>query len=233
MASANDILTLAASYIGVKENPPNSNNVIFNTHYYGGPVNSPNLHWCVAFVWDIFRMTGASALFYGGGKTASCSTLWAYHKGRGQEVRDFKPGDIVFFDFSGGKKKTEHVGIVESLDGGYITTIDGNTGTGSEANGGAVMRRKRALKYVTCGYRPKYEDEKRTEVTNMTQEKFNEMLEVALAMKSNLSPDNWSAPAREWAEKRGIVSGNEAGNTRYKALCTREEVVQMLFQLEQ
>ena len=87
-------------------------NVIFNTHYYGGPVNDKNLHWCVAFVWDIFRLAGATGLFYGGKKTASCGTLWAYHKGQGQAVTDFQPGDVVFFDFSGKRSRTEHVGIV-------------------------------------------------------------------------------------------------------------------------
>ncbi len=48
MAAASDILALAASYIGVKESPPYSNNVIFNTHYYGKPVNSKSLHCSIA-----------------------------------------------------------------------------------------------------------------------------------------------------------------------------------------
>ncbi|NCE63748.1 CHAP domain-containing protein [Pseudoflavonifractor sp. 524-17] len=234
MATGKEILALAASYIGVKEDPPSSNNVIFNTHYYGGPVNNPNLHWCVAFVWDIFRMAGASELFFGGNKTASCSTLWTYHKGHGQAVTDFRPGDIVFFDFSGKKKATQHVGIVEAVGGGFITTIDGNTGTTSEANGGAVMRRKRALKYVTGGYRPKYEAEKppaEQEEPMMTQEQFNAMLDAALAQWASLPPDAWSGDARQWAEEHKIVSGDGAGNRRYKSFCTREEVVQMLFQM--
>ena len=67
MATASEVLKLAESYIGVKENPPYSNNVIFNTHYYGGPVNDKSLHWCVAFVWDIFRLAGAMLLVVPGG----------------------------------------------------------------------------------------------------------------------------------------------------------------------
>ena len=35
MITAQNIMTLAEKYIGTKENPANSNNVIFNTHYYG------------------------------------------------------------------------------------------------------------------------------------------------------------------------------------------------------
>lgn len=237
MAAANEILKLAASYIGVTEQPPYSNNVIFNTHYYGGPVNNKNLHWCVAFVWDIFRMAGASDLFYGGGKTASCGTLWNYHKSQGQSVTEFQPGDIVFFDFSGKKVKTEHVGIVEMVEDNDITTIDGNTGTGNEANGGAVMRRKRALKYVSGGYRPRYDAPnqagKQEDSETMTQEQFNKMMEVYLTTQAKKDPDAWSAPARTWAEGEGIVSGDLSGGKRYKALTTKEEVVQMLYNLTQ
>ena len=231
MARAEDILKLAASYIGVKENPPYSNNVIFNTHYYGGPVNNQSLHWCAAFVWDIFRMAGASGLFYGGKKTASCGTLWAYHRGQGQAVTEFQPGDIVFFDFSGRKAKTEHVGIVEKVEGGYITTIDGNTSPTSEANGGAVMRRKRALKYVSGGYRPRYDVEQKEDDEMLTQEQFNQMMDTYLSQQAKKGPDSWSASARAWAEEKGVVSGDASGGKRYKALPTKEEIVQMLYNL--
>ena len=50
-------------------------------------------------------------------------------------MTDYRPGDIVFFNFSG-RSSAGHVGICESWDGTYITTIDGNTGGASEDNGG-------------------------------------------------------------------------------------------------
>lgn len=207
MATANDILNLAISYLGVKEDPPNSNNVIFNTHYYGGPVNNKSLHWCVAFVWDIFRMAGAPALFYGGGKTASCSTLWAYHKKQGQAVTSFQPGDIVFFDFSGKRSRTEHVGIVEKVENGYINTIDGNTGTTSEANGGAVMRRRRALKYVSGGYRPKYDTTKKE--IEMTKEEIQALVKQTVAQElAKVTIDDLvqQAVAQEFAERDEVFA---------------------------
>ena len=203
MATATDILNLAISYLGVKESPPNSNNVIFNTHYYGGPVNNRSLHWCVAFVWDIFRMAGASALFFGGKKTASCSTLYAYHKAQGQAVTTFQPGDIVFFDFSGRKSRTEHVGIVEKVENGYINTIDGNTGTTSEANGGAVMRRRRALKYVSGGYRPGYDTASKKE-NEMTKEEIQALVKQTVAQElAKVAIDDLvqQAVAQEFAER--------------------------------
>lgn len=64
----NTIIKKAKSYIGTKESPRNSNNVIFNTHYYGRPVHGAAYPWCCVFLWDVFRLCGASSMFYGGKK---------------------------------------------------------------------------------------------------------------------------------------------------------------------
>lgn len=152
------ILSLAQKQIGIKEYPANSNRVLYNTEYYGRQVTGSAYPWCCVFQWWLFKHAGMSDLFYGGRKTASCSTLYSYHRKKGQAVYGkFQPGDVILFDFSGKQKKTEHVGLCESFDGKYITTIDGNTGTESEANGGCVMRRRRPVKFVSAAYRPKYE----------------------------------------------------------------------------
>lgn len=50
-----------------------------------------------------------------------------------------------------------HVGICEKVEPGYVTTIDGNTGS-DDANGGTVARKRRSLKYVGGAARPAYED---------------------------------------------------------------------------
>lgn len=159
--TAEKILEIARGEIGEREFPPNSNKIKYNTAYYGREVSGSNYAWCAVFVWWCFREAGALELFYGGGKTAYCPTLKFYHKK--QAVKgDYKPGDVIFFNFSG-KTNAAHVGICESFDGTYITTIDGNTGTGNEANGGAVMRRKRSKKYIVGAYRPAYEEDEMTE----------------------------------------------------------------------
>ena len=67
----------------------------------------------------------------------------------------------------------------------------------------------------------------------MTQEQFNKMMDVYLSEQAKKGPDTWSAPARAWAEGKGIVSGDASGGKRYKALPTKEEVVQMLYNLNQ
>lgn len=228
MARASDLLELARSQLGVKESPPGSNRVKYNTAYYGREVSGPQYPWCCAFIWWLFREAGASGLFFGGQKTASCTTLRNWYRGRGQSVpaAEAKPGDLVFFVFDGGKSGgMNHIGVCERAEPGYITTIDGNTGTGSEANGGAVMRRRRALKYVGGVARPNYESED----DDMTQEQFNDLMDKYIAQISAQEPSPWSREAREWAEGRGIINGDETGRKKYKKPCTREELVQILF----
>ena len=140
------LLELARGELGTKEAPAGSNRVKYNTAYYGREVSGPAYPWCCVFQWWLFRQAGAGELFYAGGKTASCTELYRYYKRRGRTVdaAELQSGDLVFFVFDGGTSGCmNHVGICESVKNGFVTTIDGNTGTDSEANGGAVLRRRR------------------------------------------------------------------------------------------
>lgn len=120
------ILTLARNQLGTKENPFGSNNVKYNTDYYGSAVSGENYAWCCVFVWWLFKQCGLSNLFYGGSKTAYCPTLVSWFKSNGQWVTSgYKPGDVIFFDYQG-DGSADHVGIVESVSGNKITCIEGN-----------------------------------------------------------------------------------------------------------
>jgi hypothetical protein len=163
--TADKILKIAKQEVGTTEYPKNSNKVKYNTEYYGREVSGSSYPWCCAFVWWVFKEAVASSLFFAGKKTAYCPTLLNFYKKNGQTFTSgYKPGDIVFFNFSGGKT-AKHVGICKAWDGSYITTIDGNTGTDNEANGGAVMERRRHKKYIVGVARPKYEGAKTVNVT--------------------------------------------------------------------
>ena len=155
MATANDILTIARGEIGYREGRNNDSK-------YGAAYGMNFNPWCVMFVWWCFQRAGASKLFYNGNRTALCSTLYNYHKGVGQSVSPsaLRAGDIVFFDFSGRKQATNHVGIVESVMGSTVTTIEGNTSSGSsgsQSNGDGVYRRQRRTSVISCAYRPAYD----------------------------------------------------------------------------
>ena len=67
------------------------------------------------------------------------------------------------------------------------------------------------------------------EEDDMTQKRFDELMENYLARRDQLPPDSWSEPARKWAEEQGIVVGDSDGQRRYKSFTTREETVQMLY----
>lgn len=185
--TAEKILAVARRELGIKESPANSNNVKYNTAYYGEKVSGSQYPWCCAFVWWVFQQAGAADLFYGGNKTAYCPTLMDFHKG--QEVSgDYQPGDIIFFNFSG-KKTAAHVGICESFNGVSITTIDGNTGSGNEADGGSVMRRIRNKKYIVKAYRPAY-----TSAAPKTEVKKTSMHDIQLPLlKKGASSDTVKA----------------------------------------
>ena len=212
--TAERLLTLARGELGVTEQPAGSNRVKYNTDYYGREVSGTGYPWCCTFMWWLFRQAGASALFFGGKKTAYCPTLLNHH--RKQAVcDDYRPGDVIFFNFSG-KSGAAHVGICEGWDGTHITTIDGNTGSGNEANGGAVMRRTRHKKYIVGAYRPAYREEEA-----LTQLQFDNLMADWLARQSERPESPWGKMPE--AKRLGITDG-----TRPQSFATREEVATMI-----
>ena len=145
------LLNKAKSQIGTKESPFGS-----NKQKYGEKYGYNGVAWCCIFIWWLFNECGVSSLFYGGKKTASCTTLMNYYKSKGQFSSTPKKGSLVFFQFNK-DSNAEHIGIVVSVNSdGTITTIEGNTGTGNDANGGQVMQRIRK-KSVVMGYAYPYE----------------------------------------------------------------------------
>lgn len=148
--TTNEILKLAAAEIGVKEYPADSNNVKYNTWYYGKEVSGSSYPWCCVFISYLFKGTDLVK------KTALCMDMGQWFKDNKQWYEgNPKAGDIIFFKFGTNNRWTNHVGIVESVNAdGSVNTIEGNTSSTSDDNGGRVMRRVRTS-YVGLG-RPKY-----------------------------------------------------------------------------
>ncbi len=158
------IIVMAEKYLGTKEVPANSNNVIFNTHFYGKEVSGSAYPWCAAFIWDIFRLCGASDLFCGGQKVAYCPDIENYYKKHGQWHTTGQRGDIVLMDF--GKGRASHTGILLCKQDGYYITIEGNTSTSSNDNGGAVMKRRRSKSVIRGFARPDYTKSKNVKTSS-------------------------------------------------------------------
>ena len=155
MATVSELLEIARRQIGVKECPPNSNNVRYNTWYYGREVSGAAYPWCMVFVQWVFDRASVKLPT----RTASCGALMRAAKAAGCWVTgDYRPGDVVIYDFPGGAA-TDHCGIVEAVDGTYISAIEGNTSSSNDADGGAVERRARKFSQIVGAVRPSYDKE--------------------------------------------------------------------------
>ena len=182
-ATAADVMKKASSFIGTKESPANSNNVAFNTHYYGRAVSGADYPWCCVFVWDVFRIAGAADLFLGGNKTAYCPTYESWALGSGLEVsKDAgEYGDVATMDF--GKGRASHIGfILARLSDGTYQTIEGNTSASSDDNGGAVMVRIRSKSVIRHIFRPRYEKEIKMSKCTFTQDQWAEKVKAVYKM---------------------------------------------------
>ena len=170
MGTVNELLTITRKQLSVREDPPNSNNVRYNTWYYGREVSGSAYPWCAVFVQWCFAQASVKLPK----RTASCGDLMRAAKAAGCWVTaDFLPGDVVIYDFSGKRQTTEHCGVVEVvLPGCGVQALEGNTSqSGSQSNGGQVCRKNRADKYIIGAVRPQFEPEMKKEDKPMAAEK--------------------------------------------------------------
>ena len=95
------------------------------------------------------------------GKTDGCPRMGDYAIKKKMTVKwgKQKKGDIVLFDFNH-NGTSDHIGLVVAVNSnGSITTIEGNTGSGNNTNGGQVQMRTRYKSEVNYFARPKYTKE--------------------------------------------------------------------------
>lgn len=103
------------------------------------------MEWCACFVsWcaDECGYIDADII----PKTAGCVSGENWFRARDQWQDSSytpNPGDIIYFDWDKVKTNgqdgiTDHVGIVENVEGGYIYTIEGNSGDRVSNNAWAV-----------------------------------------------------------------------------------------------
>ncbi len=154
MTQVDKLLSIARAEIGVAEDPLGSNNVKYNTVYYGREVSGGAYPWCMVFVWWCFREAGLSQLFYGGGKTASCTALmrWAGAEGR-FFMSDYKTGDVFLYQFDE-DSMADHTGIYTGqVDGrGRYLVIEGN-------HNNRVEVVARSASELWGAFRPEWEEE--------------------------------------------------------------------------
>lgn len=66
----------------------------------------------------------------------------------------------------------------------------------------------------------------------MTQEKFNEMMNKWIEAQADKTTDAaWSADARKWAEANKYIQGDDKNRKMYKKYITREEFITVLYRI--
>ena len=154
------VLEVAASQIGVIEQPPLSNRGPQVDQYLrtvGLDPEGQHYSWCMAFVYWCFNEAAKSL----GTKNpmlklAGCLNQWTSAKCPKIDMDDavndpslVKPGFIFIIDHGHGNG---HTGLVESVNGGMITTLEGNTNNDGSANGYGVLRLTRKIAKITKGF---------------------------------------------------------------------------------
>lgn len=132
------LFDIALGEIGTQEYPPNS-----NLQKYGEWYNLNGQPWCAIFVSWCFNQAGIPLVLQDSKGYYNVPKGYSLLKQQDKIVDKPQPGDLIFFDFNG-DGIPEHTGIVNEVhNDNTFLSIEGNTSTSSEDNGGAVMKRKR------------------------------------------------------------------------------------------
>lgn len=135
--------------IGITEKP--INNVKYNDWYYGKHVEGKDFPWCAVFVAWVFEFAGLKNKLVNVSNKAWCPSYVYTARKAGEWSTIPQKGALALFDWNK-DGVADHIGIVTHIDADYIYTVEGNTSTTDNANGGCVMARKRRRDTTILGY---------------------------------------------------------------------------------
>jgi len=152
------VLAVAASQVGVMESPAGSNNGP-DVNKYQDAAGAPHGEaWCMAFVfWCFLQASKNLGSANPAVKTGGVLDMWNRASCKRVLAADAKsstslvlPGQIFIISTGGGHG---HTGLIERIDGGLLTTIEGNTNNSGSREGIGVFRRKaRTINSINEGY---------------------------------------------------------------------------------
>lgn len=144
----------------VREVPPSSNRGPDVEMYLKSVGVAPGNAWCAAFVFWCFKKAAenlgrTSPVF----KTGGCLAHWNGAPSVGAQrivaakaVADpslLHPGTIFIMDHGGG---LGHTGLIESVAGGMLTTLEGNSNSNGSRDGVGVFRLTRKINTINKGF---------------------------------------------------------------------------------
>jgi hypothetical protein len=152
-----EALKIAISQIGVMEDPPGSNKGKKVEEYQASVGLGAGTFWCAAFMYWCFQkaseqLNRKNPVL----KTGHCMTHWNNSPAKKIKAADavnkpslLKPGQIFLINTGGSHG---HTGMIESVDGGFIHTIEGNSDPAGGRNGIGVFRNTRKIVKINRGF---------------------------------------------------------------------------------
>ncbi|WP_267436299.1 CHAP domain-containing protein [Erwinia psidii] len=132
------LIDIASSQTGVSEKPRGSNSGPEVMRYLKTVgINFPAA-WCAAFVVWCHPEAGITGI----SRTGGVLDMW--NRSKEYRVTSPQPGDVMIIDFGEG---VGHTGIVLSVDGDVIKTIEGNTNESGGREGYAVFSKTRSASW--------------------------------------------------------------------------------------
>ena len=200
MITGGEILAVACKDLGYHEGKNKDNK-------FGKWYGMNNVAWCMEAVQYWYAKAGAKLPY----KTASCSALLSWYKHNQPEciVKEPIKGCLVILDLPNTATLTDHVGLFESISGDYITTIDGNTSSQNDANGGYVNRRTRRKNLVHAYIKPRglVEMTSNEILQTLTNEDAYALLLKANEYAAGLATPEWMKKELQEAVDMGITDG--------------------------
>lgn len=152
-----EVVRIAKSQVGIMEKPPGSNRGPEVDKYLDCAGCPPGLFWCAGFVYwcvnEAAKNLGRSNPAF---KTGGCLAHWNNTKGKKITTAEavnkpslIKPGHIFIMDHG---KGMGHTGIITKVEGGFLTTIEGNSNTGGSRNGIGVFELQRKIGKISKGF---------------------------------------------------------------------------------
>lgn len=235
MAKASDIIKQAQKWVGRKEADGSFKEIInvYNGHKplaRGVAVQYTN-EWCATFVSAVAIMCNATDIMP---TECGCERMIELYKKIGcfieNENRVPNVGELIYYDWADGKKYattdnqgwSDHIGIVEKVEGNKITVIEGNYNS-------SVARRTLEVngRYIRGYATPKYEKEATVEVKPTTTTsasstsaiKVGDIVSITKGAKyynSTKGPKTWIIN-KKWVVKqvsgsRVVIDKSEDGN---------------------
>ena len=134
--SVREVLTWAASQVGVAEDPPGSNKQPFAK--LAGHSNGQA--WCATFLVATWKVGGIDLI--PDTNTAYTPSMHDAFKNAGRLRKHPRPGDVGFL-FVEDVNRIGHAFFVNRVDGDYVKTIEGNSNRTGSAQGQVVCRNRR------------------------------------------------------------------------------------------